>query len=84
MVYNLTYQQKTGKKFLRRHHNEKVKLAILYIDIHNSTKMSLLLSATNCLDGYLRLWRIYPKICRRRNIAIFLQDLMLIRPARVP
>jgi hypothetical protein len=53
------------QKFLRRHHNEKVKLAILYIDIHNSTKMSLLPSATNCLDGYLRLWRIYPKICRR-------------------
>jgi hypothetical protein len=34
-------------KFLRRHVNDKVKLAILYIDIHNSTKMSLLLSATN-------------------------------------
>jgi|SRR5919198_5391628 transposase len=32
-------------KFLRRHVNEKVKLAILYIDIHNSTKMSLLVSA---------------------------------------
>jgi adenylate cyclase len=31
-------------KFLRRHVNEKVKLAILYIDIRNSTKMSLLLS----------------------------------------
>ena len=31
-------------KFLRRHVNGKVKLAILYIDICNSTKMSLLLS----------------------------------------
>jgi adenylate cyclase len=35
------------KKFLKRHVNGKVKLAILYIDIHDSTKMSLLLSATN-------------------------------------
>ena len=34
-------------KFLRRHVNEKVKLAILYIDICNSTKMSLLLSASS-------------------------------------
>jgi hypothetical protein len=34
-------------KFLRRHVNEKVKLAILYIDICNSTKMSLLLSTTD-------------------------------------
>lgn len=32
-------------KFLRRRVNEKVKLAIIYIDIYNSTKMSLLLSA---------------------------------------
>lgn len=31
-------------KFLRRHVNENVKLAILYIDICDSTKMSLLLS----------------------------------------
>ena len=34
-------------KFLRRRVNEKVKLAILYIDICNSTKMSLLLSTTD-------------------------------------
>jgi adenylate cyclase len=34
-------------KFLRRHVNEKVKLAVLYIDICNSTKMSLLLSTTS-------------------------------------
>ena len=37
-------------KFLRRHVNDKVKLAILYIDIHNSTKMSLLLS-TSLAEG---------------------------------
>src|ERR687887_434723 len=34
-------------KFVRRHVNEKVKLVILYIDICNSTKMSLLLSTTS-------------------------------------
>ena len=72
------------QKFLRRYHNEKVKLAILYIDIHNSTKMSLLLLATNCLDGWLRLWRYVLKYIGDAVIAIFLQDLMLIRPARVP
>jgi class 3 adenylate cyclase len=46
MVYNLIYQLKT-KKFLIRHVNENIKLAILYIDILDSTKMSLLLSATD-------------------------------------
>jgi class 3 adenylate cyclase len=34
-------------KFVRRHVNEKVKLVILYIDICNSTKMSLLLSTAS-------------------------------------
>ena len=40
-------QSEDCNKFLRRHVNEKVRLVILYIDICDSTKMSLLLSTTD-------------------------------------